>query len=82
MRSLEESGSETERMAVSRGWAGGKRSYYLTGNEVQFDKMRRVLPMVSGNDSKEYECVSCPPAVDLHVIKMVYFMLRVFYHDC
>ena len=66
---------------VARDRARGMRSYYFIGTELQFCKMKSVLHMVGGNDSKQYEYTSCRPTLHLNVIKTADFMLHVCYHD-
>lgn len=56
-------------------------NYYLIGIEFQFYKIKRVMGMAEVTVTGQCECILYHWTVHLNVVKMVNFVLCVFYHN-
>lgn len=67
-------------MLIARGWGkGGMRSYYLMGIELRIYKMKSSVDGVHSRTTKK--CTQCHQSACLKMVKMMYFMLCIFYQN-
>ena len=68
----------------SRWWGpgvgGGDRESVFHGDSVSVWEDEKVLEMMVGMVARQCECAQCHRAVHLKMVKMVHFMVCLFYH--